>query len=842
MPSYAEVALPLGVDRTFTYLVPPELHDSAAVGCRTIVPFGRRYLTGLIIALPEKTEVEALKPLRDVLDSSPVVPAELLRLCRWIADYYFAPLGEVLKAALPHSFGGGGKRIIRPIPTPVHPAIPGPAATTGRGRILALLEQHGELSAAELQKHTGLRTINAILNSMEREQLILISETLPAPKGRPQTRRYIDLDAITPGMLTQAIASLSPRRKRSRRVLSYLRERIDAGMPEISVPDILRATGSDMATLQPFVEGGILQVSEREVTRQQEYGTDEDVRSIVLNATQRGVLGRITAAIDAQTHATFLLHGVTGSGKTQVYIEAIRHCLSARKTAIVLVPEIGLTPQIVRRFRTHFGDSVAVVHSRMSPGERHDVWRLALSGTCRVVIGPRSAIFAPLSDIGLIVVDEEHESTYKQYDAVPRYHARDTATVRGAFLNAVVVLGSATPSVESFYNVSQGKYGLLEMPERVEQVRMPDVVVVDMTEERRLAYAALRESLPQAERGALRDFQQSSVSALLMDKIADRLSRREGIILLQNRRGFAPFMECGECGYTESCDQCNVTLTYHLTKKHLRCHYCGIIKTVPVECPHCHGPDLKLRGIGTQRVEQELAELFPAAKVLRMDLDTTTRRGAHERILGQFGKGNADILLGTQMVAKGLDFGRVTLVGVISADTQMLLPDFRASERTFQLLTQVAGRAGRSVLQGEVVIQTHQARHRTLQHVMSHDYSGFYTAELEARRELGYPPFSRLVLLECKGEKEAAVQREAERLKALLVNPGERFTVLGPAPAVIARIRNQYRWHILLKTARSADPSGGQLRDFLRHAFAAFGTKRSQQVRLSVDVDPVGTL
>jgi primosomal protein N' (replication factor Y) len=382
----------------------------------------------------------------------------------------------------------------------------------------------------------------------------------------------------------------------------------------------------------------------------------------------------------------------------------------------------------------------------------------------------------------------------------------------------------------------------VEMPERIRQVLMPDIVVVDMTQERRRAYAELRESLPHAERGKLREFHQSSVSDLLKEKIGDRLSRREGIILLQNRRGFAPFMECGDCGHTETCDQCNVTLTYHLTKKHLRCHYCGMVRPAPADCPQCHGPDLRLRGIGTQRVEQEITELFPAAKILRMDLDTTTRRGAHERILAQFGRGGADILLGTQMVAKGLDFGRVTLVGVISADTQMLLPDFRASERTFQLLTQVAGRAGRSTLLGEVVIQTHQPGHYTLQHVIAHDYSGFYTTELETRRELGYPPFSRLVLVEFRGEKEPAVQRAAEQFTLALNSPVDWCTVLGPAPAVIARIRNQYRWHLLLKGSRAADPSGSRVRELLRRSLASFHATRTHAVRVTIDVDPAGTM
>lgn len=839
MSRLAEVALPLGVDHTFTYLVPPALDDAAAVGCRAIVPFGTRTLTGVIIDRPPESPLGSLKPLRDVVDADPVIPPELLALCRWVAEYYLAPLGEVLKAALPHGFGGTGRRTVTPADTAALPVDAG-AAKTARGKILALLLRHGELTTTDLRKRTGVRSINAVLNAMERDGLIVITDQLPAPQPRPRVRKFVDADAVDDDALTRSIAALPPRRAKARRMLEYISDRRRAGAVELAVSDLLRATGTGLATLRPFVRSGLLPVSERIVTRQQEYGTDEQVRSIVLNEVQRRIVERIAGAVDAGAGRTFLLHGVTGSGKTQVYIEAIRRCFAAGKTALVLVPEIGLTPQMVRRFRTHFGDAVAVVHSRMAPAERHEVWRRALEGSCRVVIGPRSAVFAPLSDLGLLIVDEEHEASYKQYDATPRYHARDTAVVRGSLCRAVVVLGSATPSAESTRNAAQGKYELLTMPERVERVRMPDILLVDMREERRREYAALRESLPPEEREKLRGFRQSSLSALLSEKIADRLGRGEGIIVLQNRRGFAPFMECCECGHIEACTRCNVTLTYHLARRHLRCHYCGAVRAAPELCPHCRGPHLELRGAGTQRVEQDLAAKFPAARILRMDLDTTTRRGSHERILGQFGRGEADILLGTQMVAKGLDFARVTLVGVISADTQLLLPDFRASERTFQLLTQVAGRAGRSSLQGEVVIQTHQPEHFALRAVAGHDLPGFFEAEMASRRELGYPPFSRLVLVEFSGRNEEAVQKGAERFRTLLGSTDD--VVLGPAPAVITRIRNRYRWHILLKNNRAADPSGARLRSLLRRTLASSSAGAGRSVRVIIDVDPAGTM
>jgi primosomal protein N' (replication factor Y) len=380
------------------------------------------------------------------------------------------------------------------------------------------------------------------------------------------------------------------------------------------------------------------------------------------------------------------------------------------------------------------------------------------------------------------------------------------------------------------------------MPERIDNVPMPEITIVDMTAERKRAYAELKESLPEADRARLKHFITPAVSLVLREKIQDRLALRQGIILLQNRRGFAPFVECGECGYVEMCDNCNITLTYHSTRKHLRCHYCGLVRTPHTTCPTCGGADIALRGIGTQRVEEELHGLFPEATVLRMDVDTTSTRGAHHRILTQFGDGKADILLGTQMVAKGLDFARVTLVGVISADTQLLLPDFRASERTFQLLTQVAGRAGRSVLTGEVIIQTHQPESATLRHVVGHDFRAFYDEELAARKELDYPPFSRMALVETRGESEEGVRKESERFAAAFKATGSSVLLLGPAPAVIGKIKNQYRWHVLLKSMKDADPSGSLLRHGLQGALAALERTRTREVRLLVDMDPAGTM
>jgi primosomal protein N' (replication factor Y) (superfamily II helicase) len=836
MPSYADVAIPVAVDKVFTYVVPPEL--TATAGCRVLVPFGRRIVTGLIVDTPAAATLSSLKSVVDILDPSPVVTPELLQLCHWAADYYHAPVGEVVKAALPHAFSGRSK---------THVTLRGDAdqkvlssLPRKQQQVVKLLQDSGPLSATELGKRLRIREIFAMMGSLEKKGVVRLEELLPRSTTRRRTS--LVLQAPDPGRVEEELGKLPPRQKGMRKALEGLLSVARSGSTEILMGTFLQQSGASSPALRKLAAMGVCTLTRREISSQEEFGTEERTMHITLNDRQATVRDTIVQALDDASTHTFLLHGVTGSGKTQVYIEAIRAALTRGKNAIVLVPEISLTPQIVRRFKSHFGESAMVVHSRMSAGERIHVWRLALREECRVVIGPRSAIFAPLPHLGLIIVDEEHEATYKQFDSSPRYHARDLAVVRAHLSRAVVVLGSATPSIESYQNAQQGKYTKLELPDRVDDVPLPTVRIVDMTEERKRVYAELKERTPFEERGKLKRFQLTPLSSVLREGITERLARREGIILLQNRRGFAPFLECELCGHTEECDDCSVTMTYHLPQKHLRCHYCGKVRVVPLFCPSCGGPTLNLQGFGTQRVEVELAQLFPAARVLRMDLDTTTRKGAHRRLLDKFGNREADILLGTQMVAKGLDFPHVTLVGVISADTQMLLPDFRASERTFQLLTQVAGRAGRGDLKGEVIIQTHHPDHYALRHVVRHDFVSFFVQELAARQEVGYPPFSRLILAEAKGKQENQVRIAAEKLGETLRRSLPPEAVLGPAPAVLSKIKGSYRWHVLLKSLKTQDPTGAIARHAMRKAFANTQRDYPPGVRWHVDVDPVGTL
>jgi len=854
MALYVDLAFPIEVNKLFTYAVPAELQNAVSVGVRALAPLGKKTAVGFVVNTSTTSSILRLKSIHDILDPHPIMFDDLLHLTRWISDYYFAPWGEVLKTALPPGLTTLSKRVVT---LNDHVTAEHIRATKGKqADVLRLLFKKKQMTIGRLQKDLGTKSVYSLLNTLVRDGYVSISERITAsPKIRTEKVIHIN-DEMRKRWIDWKQSVENAGNKRLTKQMRLIDALLETNATSLSVQQAVKNSGVTVSVLRSLVEKGVIVITERERIRSQSYELYEAAlgqQNFTLTARQVNALHQIVGAVRDNQFKTFLLHGVTGSGKTQVYIEAIREVLALGKSAIVLVPEISLTPQIVRRFKFHFGEQVTVLHSRMSAGERYDSWRLTREGKYSIVIGPRSAVFAPVNNLGLIVVDEEHESTYKQYDQTPRYHARDVAIMRATYANAVVVLGSATPSVESYYNALQGKYRLLELPERVDNARLPDITMVDLTAERKKKLQHLLEERkaewkadPIAARLKKRNIDFASVSDLLKTAIEDRLARKQGIILLQNRRGFAPFITCLDCGHVEMCENCSVTLTYHMPKRHLRCHYCGFVKTPPDTCPKCGGLDMHLQGIGTQRVEEELRRLFPQALVVRMDLDTTARKGAHDRMLRQFAEGYYDILLGTQMVAKGLDFPRVTLVGVVSADTQMLLPDFRSAERVFQLLTQVAGRAGRSgALHGEVIIQTTQPQHYALKHVVGHDFQEFYREELQYRQELDYPPYSRLVLIELIGKRENEVMRHAEWLAQLLKSKNTHFITLGPAPAAIPRLRGNFRWHIVIKNLKVTDPAGKHLHAALTNllqSYRASALGRSRRVRVIVDVDPVGMM
>jgi len=782
---YADLAVPLAVDKTFTYLVPREFHQTLKRGMRVIAPLGKRKVVGFVInTYSKRPEIQSIKEILDVLDSGPVLSEEMLRLSDWMSEYYFTPLGSVFKALLVQGSALAGKRTVR-LNFPADEINPQePPLSQQETAILGEISKRKVTGVSQLQRKLGSKNLYGAINELARMGIISIKEEFP--------------------QLARENSAAAEKRT------------------------LLRAESAE--TEEPAL----------------------DSRDIRLNPDQQNALQAISDGIGAGKFRTYLLHGVTGSGKTQVYIEAIRRALELGKTAIVLVPEISLTPQTVRRFRLNFGENISVLHSRISRGERYSTWRAALDGKSSIVIGARSAVFAPLKNLGLIVVDEEQEASYKQFDQTPRYHARDVAIMRAYYCDAVVILGSATPSLESYSNAASNKYTLLQLPVRADGASLPVVAVVDMTAERKKKLAVFMEKMKdyfrkkQADPAVSRPkFEFSPISDLLNAKIEDRLQKGEGIILLQNRRGFSPIIECPDCGHVEMCDRCSISLTYHLTQKHLRCHYCGSVKSLPSACPSCRSAGIRHRGFGTQRIEEELRKLFPLASTVRMDLDTTTGRGSHSKILKKFSTGEADILLGTQMVAKGLDFSRVSLVGVISADTQMLLPDFRSAERTFQMLTQVAGRAGRSKIAGEVIIQTCQPGNYSLQHATTHDYGAFYNREINFRKELGYPPFSRLILIEFKGTDEKKVNESAAKFSGILKELKSQAVILGPAPAAITKLKGDHRWHIVLKILRENDPSGQIAHRTLNATLEKFGKSvqgKAKSVKVTIDVDPVGMM
>jgi len=825
MSRYAEIVFPLPLNRAYTYIIPDRFLEDVVPGCRVLVPFGPRKTTGFIVSLIDRTEVTGLKEIEEVLDPVPLFTARVLELARWISDYYLCGWGEVLKAALPAGIHLESERMIRLVTADPPGLAESLAARAPRqAEIVRLLAEENPMPMRQLLQRSNKGSLYSSLRKLREAGFVRHELSLPGPRVRDKYESVVRLpEDWHAGENEEQLAEL----KRCAPAQARCMELLLSGEHSYTRTELLSRARASSGVLTALAERGLVRLETRRLWRDY-YGRyeDEDPPAITPNPDQRAALEAICRALDLGEFTPFLLHGVTGSGKTQVYIEAIHHVLKSGRTAIVLVPEIALTPQMVRRFRSHFRDRVAVFHSRMSPGERYDSWRRTWEGGHQIVIGPRSAIFSPVRNLGLVVVDEEHEPSYKQADITPRYSARDVAVMRARIESAAVVLGSATPSVESYFNASIGKYRHLELPRRIDDVPMPPIEIVDMRHEPRII--GRKDPL--------------IFSRTLRRKIDDKLSRGEQIILLQNRRGFATLLKCQECSYTENCPQCDITLTFHLHGRLLRCHYCGYTRKAPVKCPQCGGSDIFFRGIGTQRVEEELHELFPGVEAVRMDLDTTKGRMAHDRILSQFGAGKYQVLLGTQMVAKGLDFPNVTLVGVISADTELLFPDFRAGERTFQLVTQVAGRAGRKDKAGEVVIQTFSPDHYSLYFSKIYDYIQFFKTEIGDRRELGYPPYSRMVNILFKGPNASSVQRTAERLAGEIVNDGG-FTMLGPAPAVLSRIQGNFRWQILFKSLKQSDAGGEVMKNAIRSAMSELKKRhRFVKVSITIDVDPISIL
>ena len=824
-----------GGSEGLTYSIPEELVERAKVGSRVLVPLGKREKTGVVVEI--KKEAPAIKtklrPITDVLDVEPVFDEEFLRWTKWLAIYYLTSWGDVLAAALPEGLKPETKARVVAL---LNPSIVKDLSSQRKEVLQQILSHKDGLSIAHLAKETQSKNLYATLHALEEDGLIRIDRTLGGAGSIP-TETIVELSpkfAVGSEDLAHVLNELEKQAPRQANILLALvqQTQMEPDRP-MSASLLIKKAGASASTFRSLKEKGYIVTKKRERI-QSDFHTftesEEDISKISLTTQQKRASETIANTIDTKKARTFLLHGITGSGKTEVYISLARKVLSQDGGVLILVPEISLTPQLIDRFKRRLSlknnSEIAVLHSRMSLGERTAAWRSLTDGKTKLAIGARSAVFAPVKNLRLIIVDEEHEATYKQYDKTPRYHARDAAVVRATMLNAVTVLGSATPSIESYYNAREGKYELLRMTERAKQAALPTVKIVDLrTAENRRDFAKAKMALTPELREAMQA----------------RIERREGIVLFQNRRGFSTYLECTNCGNSEMCPNCSVTLTYHRAKDQLRCHYCGFVEPRRSTCSTCGSDSIRFGGTGTQRVEDDIAKSFPDAKVARMDLDTTSRKGSYQKILSSFASGEADILLGTQMVAKGLDFPRVTLVGVVSADTSLNIPDFRSAERTFQLLTQVAGRAGRSELAGEVLIQTLQPANAAIEMAVQHNYEAFFEAELKDREALHYPPFSRLILLEFRGLHENATHDHAMKFATLIPERASYYERIGPAPPTIAKLRGEFRWHLIIKNFKKQDPNGEKIRRLLTGALDEYQKRfASPHVKLIIDVDVQG--
>lgn len=811
---YAEIALPLPVDRTFTYEVPAALRSAIAVGMRAVVPFGSRLDTGFVVDFKESTDLSEVKAVRELPDATPAFSPELLELCRWMSQYYCCSWGEALQCAVP----AGTQIRSRKRYSLNESALEAGRLTEIQRRILAELKLHGPLTESQLTAAIDDPSLGKAVGALVNRGMVSVEAVAKAPSVRAITETWVRLvtDNIPDAETLAALQRRAP--KQAAVYLDLLH-----GDAERALADLYEKHDAAPGVIKGLVDRGYLERFSRDVFRAPQAHHDAgDGRKFELNREQRAAFEAITQAMDAGAFHTFLLKGITGSGKTEVYLQAIDHALANGKNAIMLVPEIALTPQTVSRLMGRFKTHIAVLHSGLAAGERYDEWRRAQRGDVRIVVGARSAIFAPLANLGIIVVDEEHDTSYKQSEN-PRYHARDVAIMRATMSRAVCVLGSATPSIESYYNSEIGKSTRLDLRRRATNASLPDVQIVDMRQETKDAAANL------------------IVSRVLEEAVNARVSEGEQVLLLLNRRGYAPYVLCPQCGWIATCPDCQVSMTYHQHGGHLSCHYCNARRGVPQVCDECHFNPLLYLGTGTQKVEEYLMKAFPEARVARMDADTTARKGGHSRILRRLAAGEIDVLIGTQMIAKGHDYPGVTLVGVINADTGLAHPDFRAAETTFQLLTQVAGRAGRGERPGRVIVQTFRPRHYAIQAAANHDYATFYEQEIRQRESSAYPPFRRMgnLMVECEdpleAEKAVALLHRIvrEQIDALAFKGME---ILGPSPATLRRLKRKYRWNlaVLSKSAKRVNTLTRAVRELFEDQVPA------NRVQLKVDLDPYG--
>lgn len=821
--TYVDVALPLPIPQLYTYRVPAEFLELVQKGIRVIVQFGKtKVITGVIINIHQKApEVYSAKPLLDILDADPVLGELQIEFMQWIANYYLCTFGEVLNAALPSGLKLSSESRIQ-----LHPDREWGESNYDFDDkeiiLLQALENNDSMTYQQAADVLDMKSAFKFIKSLVQKEVIIIYEELKE-RYKPKKLKMIRLEdelASNESLLEGLFAELEKKPKQSDILLHYLREVPVFQAPELNEQGIEKKSfieaGLSLSSLNTLKKNNILEEFEVIISRFGESGNHVP-KEIILSEIQQNAKAEIYDHF--QEKNTVLLHGVTGSGKTEIYIEMIKDAIANGTQALYLLPEIALTAQIVNRLQAVFGDRVGIFHSKFSDNERVEVWYGLIEGRFDFIVGVRSAIYLPFQHLGLIIVDEEHENSYKQFDPAPRYNARDAALFLAHLHKAKTVLGSATPSIESYTNALQDKYGLVTLTERFSKTALPEVHTANLAKEKK-------------QKTATGEF-----TSVLMEHIREALDNKEQVIIFQNRRGYSSYVTCDDCGFIPNCHRCSVSLTYHQYKNQLNCHYCGHKEAVPVTCPACGSTNIKTVGIGTEKIEEELKLIYPEARIQRMDLETTRTKYAYQNIIQEFERGEVDILVGTQMVSKGLDFDNVSLVGVFDIDRMIHFPDFRSMERTFQLTTQVSGRAGRRQKQGKVVVQTRDPEQHILRWIEDHNYETFYQAEMEERKNYNYPPFTRMIHLLIRSKDKNLTYQAARHFANLLKEDMGPTRVLGPQEPLINKIRDKYLMDIFLKIEKKY--SIDAVKEKIKEAkLAMLQQKQFGKVEIIADVDP----
>lgn len=840
---FAEILLPLPLPGAFTYRVPFELNRKAKIGQRAVVQFGKtKIMSGLITSLTtEVPDCSNIKYLLDVLDDDPVVNENQLRLWDWISSYYLCYPGEVMQAAMPSALKLSSESKIS-MSEEFH--LDSMALSDNEFLIVEALQIQPQLTVTEVSKIIGYKKVMPLIKTMIEKKIVVMQEELQQ-KYKARYERYVRLSNTyrEEDKMRELMDNLSKRAYKQLELLMAFLVLGGSADNDVLVAELLKKGDATSSILSTLIDKGVFETYQKRVSRLKEYKALTDVSSIILTEKQQEAFDAIHEGFDKDKPV--LLHGVTASGKTEIYIKLIQEALDEGRQVLYLLPEIALTEQIINRLKKYFGDRVGVYHSRYDNNERVEIWQQVMNfrsqrdnetisqqvetqrlsskanvqgSKFQIIIGSRSAVFLPFSDLGLIIVDEEHDSSFKQIDPAPRYSARDLAVVMSKMFHARLLLGSATPSFESYFNAKQNKYHLVTLSERYGGVEMPDIIVDDLKIETR------------------RKMMQANFGKTLVDAMRKTLEEKNQVILFQNRRGFSLRIECDHCNYIPQCINCDVSLIYHKNQNILKCHYCGYTASVPTECPSCRSTDLKMHGFGTERIEDDLKVVFPEAQSSRLDLDTTRTKNSYQYILEQFQNKETDILVGTQMVTKGLDFDSVKVVGILNADNMLTFPDFRAYERSFQLMEQVSGRAGRKGEKGKVVIQTYQPQHPVILNVMSHDYVRLYEEQMPIRRQFNYPPYSRLVMIRLKDVDNLKLNKAADEL-AKIFRGTFKENLLGPEYPVVSRVKNLYIKQMIIKINKEWNST--KVKEFIRNTIEDFKHNTEfKSVKIQVDVDP----